>query len=52
MMDEIRHFMTPYGTLGDPIDVTHIERVSKVFFEGKQALSNLDPWGDRFDRCW
>ncbi|KAG0300209.1 hypothetical protein BGZ97_003339 [Linnemannia gamsii] len=52
MMDEIRHFMTLYGTLGDLIDVTRIERVSKVFFEGKQALSNLDPWADRFDQCW
>jgi 2-polyprenyl-6-methoxyphenol hydroxylase-like FAD-dependent oxidoreductase len=33
MMDSIRHFVTPYGTLGDLFDVTPIERVSKVFFE-------------------
>ncbi|KAG9070432.1 hypothetical protein KI688_007968 [Linnemannia hyalina] len=33
MMDSIRHFMTPYGTLGDLFDETDIERVSKVFFE-------------------
>ncbi|KAG0293463.1 hypothetical protein BGZ96_002805 [Linnemannia gamsii] len=30
MMDSIRHFKTPYGTLGDLFDVTPIERVSKV----------------------
>ncbi|KAK3848472.1 MAG: hypothetical protein J3R72DRAFT_469939 [Linnemannia gamsii] len=35
MMDSIRHFRTPYGTLGDLFDVTPIERVSKVAFEDK-----------------
>ncbi|OAQ29398.1 FAD/NAD(P)-binding domain-containing protein [Linnemannia elongata AG-77] len=33
MMDEIRHFKTPYGTMGDLFDATDIERVSKVYFE-------------------
>ena len=33
MMDSIRHFVTPYGALGDLFDVTPIERVSKVYFE-------------------
>ncbi|KAH7058044.1 hypothetical protein BKA57DRAFT_531337 [Linnemannia elongata] len=33
MMDEIRHFKTPYGNLGDLFDATDIERVSKVYFE-------------------
>lgn len=33
MMDSIRHFKTPYGTIGDLFDVTPIERVSKVYFE-------------------
>ncbi|KAF9148291.1 hypothetical protein BG015_009981 [Linnemannia schmuckeri] len=33
MMDSIRHFKTPYGTLGDLFDATPIERVSKVYFE-------------------
>ncbi|KAF9146902.1 hypothetical protein BG015_011478 [Linnemannia schmuckeri] len=35
MMDSIRHFKTPYGTMGDLFDVTQIERVSKVSFEDK-----------------
>ncbi|KAF9148295.1 hypothetical protein BG015_009985 [Linnemannia schmuckeri] len=35
MMDSIRHFRTPYGTLGDLFDVTPIESVSKVYFEDK-----------------
>ncbi|KAG9061264.1 hypothetical protein KI688_007602 [Linnemannia hyalina] len=35
MMDEIRHFKTPYGTMGDLFDVTDIEKVSKVYFEDK-----------------
>jgi hypothetical protein len=33
MLDSIRHFKTPYGTMGDLFDVTPIERVSKVYFE-------------------
>ncbi|KAF8945126.1 hypothetical protein BGZ47_003217 [Haplosporangium gracile] len=33
MMNSIRHFKTPYGTLGDLFDATPIERVSKVYFE-------------------
>ncbi|KAK3848476.1 MAG: hypothetical protein J3R72DRAFT_500237 [Linnemannia gamsii] len=33
MMDEIRHFKTPYGVLGDLFDATPLERVSKVYFE-------------------
>ncbi|KAF9536443.1 hypothetical protein EC957_010933 [Mortierella hygrophila] len=33
MMDEIRHFKTPYGTMGDLFDATDVEGVSKVFFE-------------------
>jgi 2-polyprenyl-6-methoxyphenol hydroxylase-like FAD-dependent oxidoreductase len=33
MMDSIRHFKTPYGTIGDLFDVTPIDRVSKVYFE-------------------
>ncbi|KAG0203369.1 hypothetical protein BGX33_009154 [Mortierella sp. NVP41] len=33
MLDLIRHFMTPYGTLGDLFDATPLERVSKVYFE-------------------
>ncbi|KAG0296806.1 hypothetical protein BGZ97_004443 [Linnemannia gamsii] len=32
-MDSIRHFVTPYGTLGDLFDATPIEQVSKVYFE-------------------
>ncbi|KAF9918509.1 hypothetical protein FBU30_000164 [Linnemannia zychae] len=32
-LDSIRHFKTPYGTMGDLFDVTPIERVSKVYFE-------------------
>ncbi|KAF9543219.1 hypothetical protein EC957_001094 [Mortierella hygrophila] len=32
-MDEIRHFKTPYGTMGDLFDATDVERVSKVYFE-------------------
>ncbi|KAF9536751.1 hypothetical protein EC957_009804, partial [Mortierella hygrophila] len=35
MMDEIRHFKTPYGTIGDLFDATDIEKVSKVYFEDK-----------------
>ncbi|OAQ29373.1 FAD/NAD(P)-binding domain-containing protein [Linnemannia elongata AG-77] len=35
MMDSIRHFKTPYGTMGDLFDVTPIENVSKVYFEDK-----------------
>ncbi|KAF9538397.1 hypothetical protein EC957_006772 [Mortierella hygrophila] len=34
-MDEIRHFKTPYGTMGDLFDATDIEKVSKVYFEDK-----------------
>ncbi|KAK5827751.1 hypothetical protein F5H01DRAFT_332179 [Linnemannia elongata] len=33
MMNEIRHFKTPYGTMGDLFNATDIERVSKVYFE-------------------
>ncbi|KAG0373250.1 hypothetical protein BGX24_011948 [Mortierella sp. AD032] len=33
MMDSIRHFKTPYGSLGDLFDATPVERVSKVYFE-------------------
>ncbi|KAG9061273.1 hypothetical protein KI688_007611 [Linnemannia hyalina] len=33
MMDEIRHFKTPYGTMGDLFDATDVEGVSKVYFE-------------------
>ena len=33
MMDELRHFKTPYGTMGDLFDATDVEGVSKVFFE-------------------
>ncbi|KAF9280511.1 hypothetical protein BGZ88_012158 [Linnemannia elongata] len=33
MMNGIRHFKTPYGTMGDLFDATDIERVSKVYFE-------------------
>ncbi|KAF9926892.1 hypothetical protein FBU30_003613 [Linnemannia zychae] len=32
-LDSIRHFKTPYGTMGDLFDVTPIERVCKVYFE-------------------
>ncbi|KAF9135809.1 hypothetical protein BG015_003218 [Linnemannia schmuckeri] len=35
MMDSIRHFKTPYGTLGDLFDATPVDCVSKVFFEDK-----------------
>ncbi|KAG9061274.1 hypothetical protein KI688_007612 [Linnemannia hyalina] len=35
MLDEIRHFKTPYGTMGDLFDATDIEKVSKVYFEDK-----------------
>ncbi|KAF9900784.1 hypothetical protein EC991_006887 [Linnemannia zychae] len=35
MMDSIRHFKTPFGTLGDLFDSTQTDRVSKVFFEDK-----------------
>jgi hypothetical protein len=35
LLDLIRHFKTPYGTLGDMFDATPIERVSKVYFEDK-----------------
>ncbi|KAK5827747.1 hypothetical protein F5H01DRAFT_362205 [Linnemannia elongata] len=35
MLDEIRHFKTPYGTMGDLFDVTDIDKVSKVYFEDK-----------------
>ncbi|KAF9134768.1 hypothetical protein BGX30_011785 [Mortierella sp. GBA39] len=33
MMDSIRHFKTPYGTMGDLFDATFVESVSKVYFE-------------------
>ncbi|KAF9280507.1 hypothetical protein BGZ88_012154 [Linnemannia elongata] len=33
MLDEIRHFKTPYGTMGDLFDATDIENVSKIYFE-------------------
>ncbi|KAG0293469.1 hypothetical protein BGZ96_002811 [Linnemannia gamsii] len=33
MMDEIRHFKTIYGTMGDLFDATPLQGVSKVFFE-------------------
>ncbi|KAG0373249.1 hypothetical protein BGX24_011947 [Mortierella sp. AD032] len=33
MMDSIRHFKTPYGTMGDLFDVTQAEKISKVYFE-------------------
>ncbi|KAF9926891.1 hypothetical protein FBU30_003612 [Linnemannia zychae] len=32
-LDSIRHFKTPYGTMGDLFDATPIEQVSKVYFE-------------------
>ncbi|KAF9899260.1 hypothetical protein EC991_009219 [Linnemannia zychae] len=35
LMDLIRHFKTPYGTLGDLFDATPIDRVSKVYYEDK-----------------
>ncbi|KAF8938002.1 hypothetical protein BGZ47_008769 [Haplosporangium gracile] len=35
MLNEIRHFKTPYGTMGDLFDATPTERVSKVYFEDK-----------------
>ncbi|KAG0281207.1 hypothetical protein BGZ95_006033 [Linnemannia exigua] len=35
LMDSIRHFKTPYGVLGDLLDATPIEHVSKVYFEDK-----------------
>ncbi|KAF9125526.1 hypothetical protein BGW39_007326 [Mortierella sp. 14UC] len=35
LMDLIRHFKTPYGTLGDLFDATPIECVSKVYYEDK-----------------
>ncbi|KAG9061276.1 hypothetical protein KI688_007614 [Linnemannia hyalina] len=35
MLDEIRHFKTPYGNMGDLFDVTDIEKVSKIYFEDK-----------------
>ncbi|KAG0376825.1 hypothetical protein BGX24_007168 [Mortierella sp. AD032] len=35
LMDSIRHFKTPYGVLGDLLDATPTERVSKVYFEDK-----------------
>ncbi|KAG0376822.1 hypothetical protein BGX24_007165 [Mortierella sp. AD032] len=33
MLDSIRHFKTPYGTLGDLFDATQINSVCKVYFE-------------------
>ncbi|KAG0376821.1 hypothetical protein BGX24_007164 [Mortierella sp. AD032] len=33
ILDSIRHFKTPYGTLGDLFDATPIDNVSKVYFE-------------------
>ncbi|KAG9061259.1 hypothetical protein KI688_007597 [Linnemannia hyalina] len=33
MLDLLRDFKTPYGTMGDLFDVTPIERVSKVYYE-------------------
>ncbi|KAF9101330.1 hypothetical protein BGX29_005777 [Mortierella sp. GBA35] len=33
MLDSIRHFKIPHGTLGDLFDATPTERVSKVYFE-------------------
>ncbi|KAH7058043.1 hypothetical protein BKA57DRAFT_448434 [Linnemannia elongata] len=35
MLDEIRHFKTPYSTMGDLFDATDIEKVSKIYFEDK-----------------
>ncbi|OAQ29396.1 hypothetical protein K457DRAFT_1906829 [Linnemannia elongata AG-77] len=35
MLDEIRHFKTPYWTMGDLFDATDIEKVSKIYFEDK-----------------
>ncbi|KAF9900790.1 hypothetical protein EC991_006893 [Linnemannia zychae] len=33
LLDSIRHFKTPYGTLGDLFDATPLDRVCKVYFE-------------------
>ncbi|KAF9900420.1 hypothetical protein EC991_007354 [Linnemannia zychae] len=33
LLDLIRHFKTPYGTLGDLFDATPLDRVCKVYFE-------------------
>ncbi|KAF9146903.1 hypothetical protein BG015_011479 [Linnemannia schmuckeri] len=33
MMDSVRHFKTPYGTMGDLFDSTPVEGVSKVYYE-------------------
>ncbi|KAG0372897.1 hypothetical protein BGX24_012439 [Mortierella sp. AD032] len=46
MMDSIRHFRTPYGTLGDLFDVTPIERVSKVAFEDKFGAGAVNAMQD------
>ncbi|KAF9104177.1 hypothetical protein BGX29_002271 [Mortierella sp. GBA35] len=35
MLDEIRHFKTPYGTMGDIFDMTPKDQISKVYFEDK-----------------
>ncbi|KAF9118014.1 hypothetical protein BGW39_001571 [Mortierella sp. 14UC] len=35
MMDSIRHFKTPFGTLGNLFNSTQANKVSKVFFEDK-----------------
>ncbi|KAG0051389.1 hypothetical protein BGZ83_003812 [Gryganskiella cystojenkinii] len=35
MIDQVREFKTPYGTLGDFIDATPDERISKVYLEDK-----------------
>lgn len=32
-MDEVRHFKTTYGTMGELFDATPLQGVSKVFFE-------------------
>ncbi|KAF9139738.1 hypothetical protein BG015_001920 [Linnemannia schmuckeri] len=33
MMGSIRHYIIPYGTLGDFFDSTLVDRASKVYFE-------------------
>ncbi|KAF9088614.1 hypothetical protein BGX23_007235 [Mortierella sp. AD031] len=35
LLERIRHFKTPYGTLGTIFDATPMDRISKVYFEDK-----------------
>jgi hypothetical protein len=33
MLDSIRHFKTPYGTMGELFDESPVEGISKVYYE-------------------